>query len=112
MAATGYDRRPVRYCALGRLDRASRERQEAARAQPLALTRLSCLVGGPLPDWNGLKGREPQEVREPFRQGAAILYREAAVQALMQTDAAAAAPAATTPEPENEPPIPALVPAG
>lgn len=111
LEANCYDRRPVRYCALGLLDRASLERQEAASAQPLARSRLSCLVGGPLPDWNDLKGREPKEVRKLFRQGAAILYREAAVQALMQTDAATAAPEATVPAPASEPAIPAPVPA-
>ena len=106
-----YDRRPVRYCALGLLDRASLERQEAASAQPLALTQLSCLVGGPLPDWNDLKGREPKEVRDLFRQGAAVLYREAAIQVQVQAAAAETAPVpAAIPAPVGEPAIPAPAP--
>ena len=105
------DNRPVRYCAISLLDRASQERQEDASAQPLVLTRLSCLVGGPLPDWNDLTGREPKEIRDLFRQGAAILYREAAIQAQMQTAAAETAlvPAAI-PAPVDEPAIPAPAP--
>ena len=114
LSETHPDCRPVRYCAIGLLDRVCQEQPEAIIFQPMALSQLSCLVGGAIPDWNDLKGREPKEVRELFRQGSAVLYREAAIQALMQ--AVAAATAETTPvptcipAPDSEPAIPAPAP--
>ena len=87
---------PLRYCAIGHIERVCTAEDAASFYQPLPVAWLAQDLHDSVPRWNDEPGRAAAEVRGLFQRVSAHLYRQAvaAAAAAIEPETAAAPPAA------------------
>ena len=101
--------RPVRYCAIGHIERVCRANELYGFQALLMNEAMHQELGRSVPIWNDQPDTTATQVRETFRQVSARLYRQAVAGAAAQDGIPAPAPApAPAREPETRQPSAAL----